>query len=584
MISSAYPPTALPREWGERVLAFATRSHARALAILAAVALLAFLPGIASLQPFDRDEPRFAQASKQMLESGDFIDIRFQEEGRHKKPVGIYWLQTAVVSVATQFGIEDARTAIGLYRLPSLFGAIAVVFATYWAGLVILANAGGVAVRQAAFLAGAFMAGAILLGVEARLAKTDAMLAACSVVAMAVLARVWLDRDRPLAWGQVVLFWFAVGLSILIKGPILLLIGGLAAATLSIRERSFRWLGQLRPLFGVVIVAALVLPWFVAIWIKTGGAFFDEAVGKDMLAKARSGQEKHWGPPGAYMLAFFGTFWPAAVLTAIGVHAFWRERRAAWTAFCLAWIVPSWLLFEAMPTKLPHYVLPLYPAVAILTAWALLNGDIHRNRPLAKVATVLIPLMPTIIAVGLSIFAYTHDGALLYPAFPLFVLAIGIALWSWRAFLKERVVSSALLGVAASLVLSVSVFGVAHTLIPSLRLSPRLADAAASLDCADPRLATTRYREPSLIFLTRTDLVLTDGEGAANFLADGGCRMAFVEQADGEAFQARASALGLKPALVTRVKGFNINGGRRLDIGVYRNDHAVTVPPAAQGQ
>lgn len=577
MTSSATSPSA-PPAWGTRLLAIVTRSHTRALVLLAALALLAFVPGIASLQPFDRDEPRFAQASKQMLESGDFIDIRFQDEGRHKKPVGIYWLQTAVVSAAEHLGVDNARAQIGLYRLPSLFGAIAVVLATYWAGLVILAGNGKEMARRGAFLAGAFMAACILLGVEARLAKTDAVLTATCVVAMAVLARAYLDRDRPLSPWLVGVFWVAVGLSVLVKGPLLPLFAGLTILVLAIRDRSIRWLGMLRPWWGLLIVAIMVLPWFIAIWIKTGGAFFEESVGKDMLAKARSGQEKHWGPPGAYLLAFFGTFWPAAILTAIGVHAFWRERRGAWVAFCLAWVVPAWLLFEALPTKLPHYVLPLYPAIAILTAWALLNGDIHRNRPLARIATVLIPLVPAAISVGLSVFAYTEDGVLLYPAIPVFLLAVGIAVWSWLSFFKDKVVSSAFLGVAASIVLSVSVFGIAHTLIPSLRLSPRLADAAAALDCAEPRLATTRYREPSLIFLTRTDLVLTNGEGAADFLAAGPCRMAFVEAADGAEFQARAAVLGVTPALVTRVRGFNINGGRRLDIGVYRNR------PAAQGQ
>ncbi|MGI6245244.1 MAG: ArnT family glycosyltransferase [Pseudochelatococcus sp.] len=587
MISSSTPLPARSEEWGVRLLAFPERSHARALALLLVLGLVAFLPGFASLQPFDRDEPRFAQASKQMLESGDFIDIRFQDEGRHKKPVGIYWLQTAVVSGAEALGVPQARTTIALYRLPSLFGAVAVVLGTYWAALVLLAGVANVPARRAAFLAGAFMAASILLGVEARIAKTDAMLAACSIVAMAVLARAWLaraaaGRSAPLPVSLALPFWLAVGVSILIKGPLLLMVAGLAAAVLCIRERSARWLLALRPLQGLTVVAAIALPWFLAIWIKTGGAFFAESVGKDMLAKAQSGQERHWGPPGAYLLAFFGTFWPAAVLTAIGVHAVWRERRADWVMFCLAWIVPTWLVFEILPTKLPHYVLPVYPAIAILTAWALLNGDIHRRRPLAAVATVLMPLIPLAVAVGLSVFAYRHDGTVLYPALPLFALSVLLALAGWRAFLRERVVSGALLGVAASLALSVSVFGVAQTLIPALKLSPRLAAAASGLDCEDPRLATTRYREPSLIFLTRTDLVLTDGAGAADFLAGGDCRMAFVEKRDEEAFAAQLARTALVPALVTRVQGFNINGGRAIDIGVYRT--ARPAPPATPGQ
>ena len=99
------------------------RSHLRLCALLVLLSLACFLPGFSSLQPMDRDEPRYAQASKQMLESGDFVDIRFQDEARHKKPVGIYWLQSAAVAIGDALGVSDARTTIALYRIPSLLGS-----------------------------------------------------------------------------------------------------------------------------------------------------------------------------------------------------------------------------------------------------------------------------------------------------------------------------------------------------------------------------------------------------------------------------------------------------------------------------
>ncbi|MFX8519974.1 hypothetical protein ABTL99_19175, partial [Acinetobacter baumannii] len=79
-----------------RVVDFAVGSHARAVALLVLAGLLFFLPGFFNIPPVDRDEARFAQATKQMVESGDFVDIRFQDEVRYKKPVGIYWAQAAV--------------------------------------------------------------------------------------------------------------------------------------------------------------------------------------------------------------------------------------------------------------------------------------------------------------------------------------------------------------------------------------------------------------------------------------------------------------------------------------------------------
>src|SRR5690606_24299345 len=138
-----------------------------------------------------------------------------------------------------------------------------------------------------------------------------------------------------------------------------------------------------------------------AIAMKTGGAFFDESVGKDMLAKVGSGQENHWAPPGFYLLAFFGTFWPAAVLVAIALPLAWRWRAEPWVAVCLAWVLPSWIIFEAVPTKLPHYVLPLYPALAIFTVKVMELGEVGPHRPAAVPAALLIPFIPLGLTVGL---------------------------------------------------------------------------------------------------------------------------------------------------------------------------------------
>ena len=141
----------------------------------------------------DRDEARFAQATRQMLETGDLVQIRYQDEARNKKPVGIYWLQAAAVHTAEALGVRDARTTIAVYRLPSLLGAIGAVLATYWCALAFVS-------RRGAVLAALMMAASALLGVEARLAKTDAMLLFTVVAAMAVLARAYLvPRETPLS-------------------------------------------------------------------------------------------------------------------------------------------------------------------------------------------------------------------------------------------------------------------------------------------------------------------------------------------------------------------------------------------------
>ena len=98
-------PSIAPARGLAAALDYAMGSHRRAAALLVAFSLLAFLPGFFQIPPVDRDEARFAQATKQMLETHEYVDIRFQNEVRYKKPVGIYWLQAAAVKAGEALGL-----------------------------------------------------------------------------------------------------------------------------------------------------------------------------------------------------------------------------------------------------------------------------------------------------------------------------------------------------------------------------------------------------------------------------------------------------------------------------------------------
>ena len=556
--------------WTDRILAAAAASHARACALLVALCLVCFLPGIASLQPMDRDEPRFAQASKQMLETGDLVDIRFQGEARHKKPVGIYWLQSASVALGEAVGVPDARTRIALYRLPSLAGAVAAVLLAYWAGLAFLP-------RRGALLAAALFGACLMLSAEARLAKTDAVLTACSVAAMGGLARAWLGRADPrLPIATILAFWLGLALGILVKGPMVPMFVGLAAIPLSLRARSGRWLLALRPGLGLALVLVLVAPWFLAIACKSGGAFFGEAVGQDMLGKVGGAKEKHWAPPGTYLLVFFATFWPGAAFAALSLPFCWRQRGTDAVAFLLAWVVPAWIVFEAVPTKLPHYVLPLMPAVAILTVMAATRGALDPARRGAVAVALLAVLIPVGLMAGLSYAGWQLDRTLPWAGLPLLAGAAGLAGLSVAAFARGAAERALVLAVLASALVSPAVFGLVQPALPALKVSPRLAAIRDGLACPHPRVASLGYREPSLVFLIGTDLaMLNSGAEAVDFLRAGGCRLVFVEGRFAPDFEAAAEAAktakasGVAPAVAGQVSGFNINGGRRVDLTAY---------------
>ena len=138
-----------------------------------------------TLPPTDRDEARFVQATKQMLETGDYVDIRFQDAHRYKKPIGIYWLQAAAVKLTGQ----GSETDVYAYRLVSVAAGIVAV--------VTIASLGShMFGLHAGLVAGLMLLGLFGLGLEARLAKTDATLLAITLVAQAALARFYLAPRR----------------------------------------------------------------------------------------------------------------------------------------------------------------------------------------------------------------------------------------------------------------------------------------------------------------------------------------------------------------------------------------------------
>lgn len=545
-----------------------------AYALLALIAAALFLPGFTVLPPFDRDEARFAQASSQMLDSGNFVDIRFQDETRYKKPVGIYWLQTAATTVAEAVrGVPvGSEKLIWTYRIPSFLGAILAVLVSAWTAARLFGGPAG-------FIAGLMMASCVVLGVEARMAKTDAVLLATVVIGQAVLAHLYLNRRDPApagqsAWTAPLVFWIAAGIGVLVKGPMVLLVSGSTALVLALWDREAGWLKRLKPLAGLGIVVAIAAPWLIAIAIKSKGAFFAESVGHDMLGKVSGGQEGKGLPPGYYLGTFWVTFAPWSLLALLAVPWTWARRRLDTVRFCIAWIVPSWLVFEAVPTKLLHYTLPVFPAIAALAAAALLdNFDRSRERPrrwltAAAVAlgvigfgalTLAVAVIPWLVGQRIDPVAVS-----LVPAVGgLFALALHLLLGA-----KRQIGLAA--GVAAAALLYVGTYAAVLPSIDGVWVSRQAARAVAQVrPCADSVVASAGYSEPSLVFLLGTPTKLVHGAGAAtHLLSDRACGLALVEDREAAAF---LDSLGTAtPLPLTELAGFNYNTGKRLHLTLYR--------------
>lgn len=536
---------------------------------LIVLTLAVTLPGIWTLPPLDRDESRYVQATRQMVDSGNYIDIRFQEESRYKKPVGIYWLQSAAAIASGKGG----EAPIWIYRLVSVSGIVLAVAATYWTGAALFGPGAGL-------VAAMLLASMFGVAIEARIAKTDAMLLGAALLAQGAMAQIYAaSRNgaasrRDLPW----IFWAAQGVAILLKGPIVPLIGILTVGALWLFDRDVKWLKALRPGAGSLLAAVIALPWLVAISWTSGGAFWSEAVGNDMLGKVAGGQESHGAPPGYYVLTYALYVWPLGpLLLASGIAALGRMRDDPRLRFLLAWYVPCWLFFELVPTKLPHYLLPAYPALALLAGWAVAQAiDLPAERRAAwrKWLYRLAILGQAVVTLFLAALAvagpqWLGDG----------ISAAGIAaaaaviLAGWFGLSPAR--QGTLRGAASTALAA----GLAYTLllafvVPSMEriwLTPRIAATfQATRPCPQSVLASVGYHEPSLVFMTGTRTRLTDTEGAArHLLADPKCAVALLPEVETGRLAELTTAAGPALVLLAEIEGINYSKGDTLKLKLF---------------
>ena len=589
--------------------------------LLALICLGLWLPGILSLPALDRDESRFAQSSRQMLDSGDFLDIRFGAVPRYKKPVGIYWAQALTTAIAGHIdNIEGDHTRIWTYRLPSLMGGIAAVWLTYWLASSIGAGAG--------LLAALLLGFSILLTAESTIATTDAVLLAAILGAQGVLLRVYRAAKeeaavptRMVLWG-----WASFAIAILVKGPVAAgVIGATIAALLALDYWDMRprkvaapapaaeadnkkppakaeivvppadapapenpplknmvlWLEQTRPKLGLPLLLLIVAPWLIAIGIQTHGAFFQQSLGNDFAAKLAEGQEGHGAPPGYNLLFTTILFWPGILFLLPAIDLAIARRKDPAIRFLLAWAGGWWLVCEAVPTKLPHYVLPAYPVLAILTAlWVVAKEPaVGWRRMLAYLSSLQFLIgLAALAAAALALPGLygTGSGNLFVPGFVAVAGLSGLGaviLWTRGARMIALIPAFA----AAAILIPILTAGTAPGLT-QLWMSERLkALVVKDRMPDDPPPALAGYEEPSLVFALGKDVNLTDGKGAAKQGADQG-GLALIDDFERPAFLARLAELQSDAVALNDIAGFNYSRGKKVHVTVYRVRKLIAAP------
>jgi 4-amino-4-deoxy-L-arabinose transferase-like glycosyltransferase len=535
--------------------------------LAALVVLIAALPGVFAMPTLDRDEARFAQATAQMIETRDPVSINFQDKARSKKPVGIHWLQSISVMALSKVESRD----IWAYRIPSLLGAMLAAAACAWGAIAFFGPRTGT-------FAGVLMGATLLLSTEAFIAKTDAVLCGCITLMMAALGRIYgAARGEAIVAkvGTKALFWAGLAASMLVKGPIGPMVAGLALLALWLSDREGEpWIRKLGWTWGLALILLVVGPWVLAITVTTDGRFWSDAVMGDMISKLGSkGQESHGAPPGLHaMLAPLLTF-PATLLLPAALVAGWKFRAEPGVRFALCWLLPAWVVFEISPTKLPHYTLPLYGALAWLMALAFVRG-------VGRVSRIVGLVLSAVVAVALAgggVYLAARFGVGLAMAWALLaalLLAAAAVAGSVLAMQRRDGAAIAAVGTAGVLAHAVLVGGAAPALDP-LWVSER---AAAELDQADidPRngvtpgpVAVAGFEEPSLVFVLGTRTQLTDAAGAALAISEG--RPAIVESRQVAAFKKALVEDETSAKLVEHVAGLNYSKGKPVDLFLYRS-------------
>lgn len=534
--------------------------------ILPVIVLLAWLPGLVTLPALDRDESRFAQASRQMVETGNLVDIRLGDSPRYNKPVGIYWLQAgSAAAVKAVAGIAPSR--IWLYRIPSFVAGILALFLMTRIGR-------SIASPRVGLIGAALLGLTLLLSAESEIATTDAALLATVLAAQATLLGAWQLRGtgKWLSMPFALAGWAAFGAGVLIKGPVIAAVGAATALTLCIWQRDWRWLRALRPLSGFIVAALVVMPWLIAIGFASHGAFFQQSLGHDFGAKLAGGQESHGAPPGYYLALLSVTFWPATLFLLPALALAWRDRDESHMRFLIAWATSSFVMFELVPTKLPHYILPAYAPLALLAALWIGNksAPLRWQNVLRIIACVQFGFVALAIAVVPFVLPERFGAAAPAWTYPVAATALIAAASAIVLLLRERVVPAlAATSVCALLLYPTLILGVVPRLAP-LWISERVADLVKTYSRpGDPPLVAAGYAEPSLLFHTDGAATFATG-GPAAAIAAGRGGLVLVEGRERGAFLSRLGALPVSASPLQHFSGFDYSSGRKEEFVLYR--------------
>jgi 4-amino-4-deoxy-L-arabinose transferase-like glycosyltransferase len=485
--------------------------------LLLAVATLLFLPNLGAPSLWDIDEGNNAEAAREMLERGDWVVPVFNYQLRVDKPALLYWLQILAYQV---FGVGEFAA-----RLPSALGGLATVLITYELGRRLFGASAGL-------LAGLVLASAGLFCASAHFANPDALLNAFTALTFLFF---WQGFARG---GRSWFLWagLSTGLAVLAKGPVGLV---LPAAVIGLFLLSTRQLGRLwdrRLLLGLVVFALVALPWYACVGAETKGQFLRGFLLTHNIGRYQNAMEHHGGQPYYYLLVLAAGFAPWSVF--LGLAAWysgtaWKEAvvRPSPHGFLWCWVGVYFVFFSLSGTKLPNYILPLYPPVSLLTAHFLDGWRRGTMRPPVWVVHISVGCL-ALIGVG-TIIALALAGGLVEASFLRGRRLPGLEVWAllgiiplagavaaaWCAWRQARTGFVVSVTVAAVLFTAGLLAGGSVALDVYKAPRPLVHALQAGQAGREVRVGCYQYFQPSLVFYCRREVYrFTEEDKALEFL------------------------------------------------------------------
>lgn len=315
-------------------------------------------------------EGRTAIITRNMLLSGNWVDMQCDGGIPYEKPVGHYWFCLPFAALLGMAGEPAEVPSEWAVRLPSALSAIAACLAAACLALRLYGQ------RTAAVTVVVLSSMATFTNLG-RLAHIDMPLAAAFTLAMLFFYTGYLEKWRANGW--IYAFYAFLGWGVLLKGPLALILAGLIIFVVMVVFRRWKLLWEIRPLTGAIVFLAVALPWYVLECIRTDGAFYREFIVNQNIRRFtgvgstyRDGERMVWY---YYFPKLLGGAAPWSLAAAAALLCSWRrfkERNLSrGTVYLLIWVTALFVFFSCSALKRGDYLLPLYPALAILTARAI---------------------------------------------------------------------------------------------------------------------------------------------------------------------------------------------------------------------